>query len=215
MRTLVAAFVLGLGGALNALPVAAQLVITQPDSPQSEQPVQAAPDRAAPVPSMPSGAERAPPAAASEPAGKIQDRAETTVDRSPPGRFRFERVDDAFLRLDTDTGEVAYCSSHPGGWACNVLPVRRAASESEIARLNDEVSALKQEIATLRASAPDSSLPGSSADKSRDHWLKLPTRQDIDLARAYLQRTWRLVAAMIVNLERELVSRGGNAVRPH
>ncbi|MBX6328185.1 MAG: hypothetical protein IRY89_06375 [Pseudolabrys sp.] len=212
MRILVAAFTLGLGGALNAPPAAAQLVITQPEAAQSEQPLPA-PERPAPLRSTPSEVEQAPPAATSEPAAKIQDRAETSVDRSPPARFRFERVGSAFLRLDSVSGEVAYCSSHPGGWTCDTLSEGRPGSEAEIARLNDEVRALKQEIATLRASPPTLPPPVSSVDKRRDYSFKPPTREDLDHVRAYLERTWRLVADMIVNLERYLISRGEEAVR--
>ena len=44
----------------------------------------------------------------------------------------------------TRTGQVAFCSPHTVGWACQAVPEDRAALEKEIARLQDEVASLKK-----------------------------------------------------------------------
>src|SRR5450756_1231656 len=75
-------------------------------------------------------------------------------DGVPPNvasRYSFNRVDDGFLRLDNSSGQVAFCSPHTVGWACQAVPEDRAALEKEIARLQDEVTSMKAEIAGLRA----------------------------------------------------------------
>jgi cell division protein FtsB len=86
----------------------------------------------------------------------------------PPNRFAFNRVDDGFLRLDHQTGQVAFCSPHAIGWACQAVLEARAAQEKEIARLQDEVASLKPEIAALRAPPLPPRLPGDLAPPSTE-----------------------------------------------
>jgi cell division protein FtsB len=71
----------------------------------------------------------------------------------PPGRFTFSRVDNGFLRLDGDSGQVAFCSTQGRGWACQAASENHPALESQVAGLQDDVTALKKleaEIATLQ-----------------------------------------------------------------
>ena len=67
-------------------------------------------------------------------------KAPAASDAALPSRFAFNRVDDGFLRLDNQTGQIAFCSPHTVGWACQAVPEDRAALEKEIARLQDEVA---------------------------------------------------------------------------
>ena len=76
------------------------------------------------------------------------------IPSNPPSRYTFNRVDGGFLRLDNQTGKIAFCSPQPIGWACQAVPEDRAAIEKEIARLQDEVASLKSEVAALREPPP-------------------------------------------------------------
>src|SRR5437762_14306994 len=49
---------------------------------------------------------------------------------SDEGRYKFYRVQDTFVRLDTQTGQVAQCGHGGSGWACQLAPDERAALES-------------------------------------------------------------------------------------
>src|SRR5262245_44965039 len=50
---------------------------------------------------------------------------------NPPARFSFNRVESGFLRLDNDSGEVAYCGPQAAGGKSQAITIRRAAdSES-------------------------------------------------------------------------------------
>src|SRR5665213_4369431 len=64
-------------------------------------------------------------------------------DAPVPSRYSFNRVGDGFVRLDNVSGQVAFCSPHTVGWACEAAAEDRAALEKEIARLQDEVAGLR------------------------------------------------------------------------
>lgn len=147
----------------------------------------------------------------------------------PPSsnRYSFNRVDDGFLRLDNASGEVAYCSTRPVGWACEAVAIDRSVLEtetasdqkqvalltkldSEIARLHDEVASLKREIAALKEPPPprppaDLSAPLEKGSASSGN---LPTQQDMARAREYLEETWRRLVEMIVTIQKDIMRKG-------
>ncbi len=124
---------------------------------------------------------------------------------NPPPRFSFQRVDDGFLRLDNNGGQVAFCSPHSIGWACQAVPEDRAALEKEIARLHEEVARLKQEVVSLRPPEPPRppvDVPTPEARRKED-----AARLHDDLARARLafENAWRRLVEMIANLQTDLM----------
>ena len=134
-----------------------------------------------------------------------QDAAQPNV----PSRYSFNRVDDGFLRLDNSSGQIAFCSPHTVGWACQAVPEDRAALEKEIARLQDEVASLKQEVATLRAPPPPPRPPADltppTTDKSED---ATQLREDLARARAAFENAWRRLVEMIVNFQKDMMRKG-------
>lgn len=155
-----------------------------------------------------------------------------------PGRFTFSRVNDGFLRLDVDSGQVAFCSTQGRGWACQAASENHPALESqvaglqddvaalkkleaeiatlqdgvasvkklqaEIARLRDEVSSLKREIAALKEPPPPAEL-APPADKGGDAAIKLPTREDVARAGAFIQDTWRRLVDLINTVQKDMM----------
>jgi hypothetical protein len=143
-----------------------------------------------------------------------QEPAPGAASPQPPSRFSFNRVESGFVRLDTTTGTVTYCSVHSSvGWACEAVPEDRAALEKEIARLQDQVGSLKdqvgglkQELANLREPPPprppaDLSPPGKSDDAAK-------LREDMARARAALENAWRRLVDMIVNFQKDIMPKG-------
>lgn len=132
---------------------------------------------------------------------QIQDGTPLTA----PSRYTFSRVDDGFLRLDNSTGQIAFCSPHSVGWACQAVPEDRAALEKEIARLQDEVASLKTQISALRAPPAPPRPPADltpPADKSAEA-AKL--REDLERARVAVENAWRRLVDMIVNFQKDMM----------
>jgi|SRR5450631_1353100 hypothetical protein len=124
-----------------------------------------------------------------------------------PSRYSFNRVDNGFLRLDNQSGQVAYCGQHAVGWACEAVPEDRAALEKEIARLQDQVASLKQEVASLREpSPPRPPAELSSPSDNRDDAAKL--REDMERARAALEHAWRGLVDMIITFQKDMMRKG-------
>jgi cell division protein FtsB len=127
---------------------------------------------------------------------------------SVPSRYSFNRVDDGFLRLDNQTGQVAFCSPHAVGWACEAVPEDRAALEKEIARLQDEVASLKREVAALREPPPPrppAELTPPTADQHED---AARLREDLARARVAFENAWRRLIDMIVNFQKDMMHKG-------
>ena len=128
-------------------------------------------------------------------------------DSTPPNaalRYSFNRVDDGFLRLDNSSGQVAFCSPHTVGWACQAVPEDRAALEKEIARLADEVTSLKTEIAGLRAPPrpPAELTPAPKSEEAKQ------LREDLERARAAIENAWRRLVDMIMNFQKDMMRKG-------
>jgi hypothetical protein len=124
---------------------------------------------------------------------------------SPPsGRFAFSRVETGFLRFDTQTGQIALCRVHSaGGWACEAVPEERAALEKEIARLQDEITDLKRELAALQPS-PRPPAPAPVPDTG-DKKAPLVSDEDIARARAFVEETWRRLVEMLMNFQKDVM----------
>jgi hypothetical protein len=125
----------------------------------------------------------------------------------PAARYAFNRVNDGFLRLDTVTGNVAYCGPTSAGWACQAVPEDRAALEKEIARLQDEVAGLKKEVAAFRDPPPprppaDLTPPSAQSDEA----AKL--RADIERAKVAVENAWRRLVDMLVGFQKDMLRKG-------
>jgi hypothetical protein len=103
------------------------------------------------------GQKAASPPASDQGKAQTQDQvpAQESVPPVPPSRFTFSRVDNGFLRLDNDSGQVAFCKAQGRGWVCQAAAEDHSALETQIAGLQEDVTALKvlkDEIAGLQDS---------------------------------------------------------------
>jgi len=123
------------------------------------------------------------------------------------GRYTLNKVTDGFVRLDTQTGEVALCSQRTVGWACQVAPEDRAAFESEIARLRGENAALKQSLLSHGLPLPSGMMPEPSVGHGNDITIHLPSDTDIDRAVAYVDRVWRNFVDAVARAQRQMLNK--------
>lgn len=123
----------------------------------------------------------------------------------PSGRFSFAPADGGYLRLDSTTGQVSFCSPGSAGWACQLVPDDRAALDAEIARLQDEVVRLKAEAAKPEPPRPQAELaPRSGQDETR---LKLPSREEMEKAKAAFERAWRHFVDMVYDFQKDMTKK--------
>jgi hypothetical protein len=138
--------------------------------------------------------------------------AEEAATRETPqageARYSFHKVDDGFLRLDTQTGEVALCGRQAVGWACLAAPEDRAVFENEIARLRRDNAALKQDLLSHGLKLPPGTLPEPlPSDDGKNLTLRLPDQADFDRAVALVGRLWHRLVAAIANAQNQVLHR--------
>jgi hypothetical protein len=160
-------------------------------------------EAATPVSGATSVPDAQPAPAPTPPAPSAQDNP-VPAPAGPAPRYSFHRVEDGFLRLDTQTGQVTLCSAHAVGWACQAVPEERTALEQEIERLRDQVEHLRQEIATLRPPQPPRPPADLTPRSDQGGGLKMPTDEDIARARAAVENAWRRLMEMMKNLQDDM-----------
>jgi hypothetical protein len=125
---------------------------------------------------------------------------------SEDGRYSFHRTDDGYLRLDIRTGQVALCTRRSFGWACQTVPDERSALEAEIARLQGENAALKKELLARNIPLPGtvrSDPPGAKQDSQ----IQLPSEADMKKVVDFIEKVWRRMVEIIVNLQRDVLKK--------
>ena len=123
---------------------------------------------------------------------------------SEGGRYSFNRVDDGYLRLDQQTGQVSLCTRRSVGWACYPVPDERSALEEEIRRLQKDNAALKKEMLARGIALPGMKLPQAKPDAGADSTVKVPSDTDLDKAMATMERIWRRLVEMVQRVQKEL-----------
>jgi hypothetical protein len=123
-----------------------------------------------------------------------------------PSRYSFNRVGEGFVRLDNVGGQVAFCSPHMVGWACEAAAEDRAALEKEIARLQDEVASLRRAVADLREPPPPRPPADLTPESKNDNARQL--REDVARARVAIENAWRRLVEMIVTFQQDMMRKG-------
>ena len=120
-------------------------------------------------------------------------------------RYTFNRADDGYLRLDGRTGQVSLCTRRTVGWACQLVPDERGALEAEIARLQGENAALKKDLLARNLPLPGLVKPDPPAPKPDEPRLQLPSDADLNKVVTFIEKVWRRLVEMIVNLQKDVL----------
>lgn len=101
------------------------------------------------------------------------------------GRYRMEKTDGGFVRLDTATGEVSLCREQEGQIVCRMAADERAAFEKELDLLTKRVEALEKGGVTGETGAKPS----------------LPTDEEIDRTMTIMEKMMQRFMGIVKNLE--------------
>ncbi len=134
--------------------------------------------------------------------------AEDTVRDGAAPRYSFNKVAGGFVRLDTETGQVALCSPQTVGWACVAAPEDRAVLENEIARLRKENGTLKNELISRGLPLPPGIMPEPINHGGNDSTLRLPGSADVDRVVAFVGRIWHRLVEAIADAQNQVLHRG-------
>ena len=124
---------------------------------------------------------------------------------SDSARYTFHRVQDIFLRLDLQTGQVSQCGWVSIGWFCKVVPDERTALESEIARLQNDNIALKKELLARGLALPNGIKPEPQVSDRNSGGLNLPSDAELDRVMTFMEKVWRRMVEMMANLQRDVL----------
>lgn len=137
--------------------------------------------------------------------------AETTASAPPerPGRYTMSPVDGGFLRLDTDTGSVTFCSGTGAQWACSPVADNGKGPATgpgeDVKKLQNEAAKLKEENRILREALtldPPVTTPGAPSGEPAPTGT-LPTEQDVDKAFDYVEGMFKKFRERLKRLDEE------------
>src|ERR1700683_5066294 len=130
-------------------------------------------------------------------------------DNAGDSRYSFYKVDEGFIRLDTQTGEVALCGRQTVGWACLAAPEDRTVLENEIARLQKENAALKQALLSHDLPLPSGAPPEAPPANDDKHLtIRLPSAEDIDRMVTFVGHVWQRLVEAIANAQNQVLHKG-------
>jgi hypothetical protein len=107
-------------------------------------------------------------------------------------RYRLEKTDGGYIRMDTQSGEMSICREESGQLVCRLAADERSAFEDEVDRLNVALKALEDRVAALEKAGP------SSLDSM------LPSDEQVDKAMSMMERFFRGFVDIVKQLDPSL-----------
>ncbi len=105
-------------------------------------------------------------------------------------RFKMQKVDGGFLRLDAQSGQVSFCREKESNWTCDTVADDRAALEAEIKRLNERIAALERQ----RQDPVDR--------------FRTPSDQEIEQVMGFFEKMMKRFRGVVETLKKEWQSEG-------
>ena len=118
-----------------------------------------------------------------------------------PDRYRLEKTPNGYVRMDTRTGAMSICQEKWGELVCRMAADERTAVQDEIERLQSDMKALSDRLATVKALEDRvTKLENSLAAKIEQ---SLPTEEDFNKTMSYMERFFRSFMAIVKDFEEE------------
>jgi hypothetical protein len=112
-------------------------------------------------------------------------------------RYRLERTENGFVRMDTRTGQMSFCEERSGQLACRPATDERTAQGDQLDEIGRRIEALEQRLMALESRPqPDASLPSEEEFE-----------QTMSLMERFLRRFWGVAK----DLEKESGSSGSGS----
>ncbi|MBO6717684.1 MAG: hypothetical protein JJ913_06990 [Rhizobiaceae bacterium] len=92
------------------------------------------------------------------------------------GRYRLERTESGFVRMDTTTGRMSFCESGSAGLSCADADDQAASDQDRIDALTRQVAALEARVAALEAGNPGEPSAALPSDEEFEQTMSLMER---------------------------------------
>jgi hypothetical protein len=127
------------------------------------------------------------------------------------GRYAFQKQAGGYLRLDSQTGEVALCSAKGVGWTCEAVPEDRTLLENEITRLRTENAELKKDIMShglpLPAGVAPEPLAQNDQPQNGGFTVRLPSDADIDRVVSFVGNVWHRFVDAVERAQKQVFNK--------
>ncbi|MCG7508893.1 hypothetical protein [Mesorhizobium retamae] len=106
-------------------------------------------------------------------------------------RYKLEKTNDGYVRMDTQTGAMSICSERDGQLVCRVAADERTAFQDEVDRLQGTIKALDERVTKL-----ENSLTARLESK-------LPTEEEFNKTMGYMERFLRGFMGIVKDMEKD------------
>ena len=106
-------------------------------------------------------------------------------------RYRLERTESGFVRMDMQTGQMSFCEENSGELTCRAASDGAEADADQVKALNQRIDALERRIAVLEGMPPGQ---GSNA---------LPSEEEFEQTLSFMERFLRRFMGIVKEMEGE------------
>lgn len=106
-------------------------------------------------------------------------------------RYRLEKTEDGYVRMDTATGAMSICRQDGNDLVCRAAANGGTALEDEIGDLRRQVEALEKRVAGLEGS------PTARLEKN------LPSEEDFEKSLGYMEKFFRRFMGIVKDFEKD------------
>jgi predicted nuclease with TOPRIM domain len=127
-----------------------------------------------------------------------------------PDRYRLEKTPNGYVRMDTRTGAMSICEEKWGELVCKMAADERTAVQDEIERLQTELKAVNDRLATVKALEDRVARLENSMTARIEKTL--PTEEDFNKTMSYMERFLRSFIGIVKDMEKDS---GEDAAKPN
>lgn len=106
-------------------------------------------------------------------------------------RYRLEKTDNGFVRMDSQTGAMSTCQEKDGQLVCRMAADERTAFQDEIDRLEGQVKSLDERVTKLENSL------------SQRLESSLPSEEDFNKTMNYMERFLRGFMGIVKDMDKD------------